>query len=383
MRILLFMNKEMIRPVIADGTGEAQEAYLKQGGNSGNCVFFHAVYQYVNTKYNTVAFLDFDRNNQILNYSSDEINEKFDVMVIPSVIFEINSASKRAIRAMIYSIKGIRIPIVCLGVGTQIEKLEDKKRLEDFSKDDIRDFSECIEKSGGGLALRGYFTKEIFDDLGIRNAAVTGCPSFFQNGKNGMHVSGKMDTREKFTPVLNGFSSTLQTRAVREFLHEYKNSVYIDQGLFLSEFYGEKNGTDFLRGGVFCLLKDWKRYSGTGLNLLKSGRVRLFFDYETWRDYLKKFSFSLGERIHGNIIAVLAGVPAFVCYHDSRTREMAEYFNIPCADRSILNRRFDLYRLYADADYQKMENGYDEKFLKFESFLQQYGIVKDLSHLSQ
>ncbi|NDZ70642.1 polysaccharide pyruvyl transferase family protein, partial [Streptomyces sp. SID10362] len=58
-------------------------------------------------------------------------------------------------------------------------------------------------------------------------------------------------------------------------------------------------------------------------------KVRLYIDPATWISELRPFDFSFGSRIHGNIAALLAGVPSTVLCGDSRTLELCRYFGIP------------------------------------------------------
>jgi polysaccharide pyruvyl transferase WcaK-like protein len=78
--------------------------------------------------------------------------------------------------------------------------------------------------------------------------------------------------------------------------------------------------------------------------LIRSDRVRFFLDPTTWFEHLAQYDFSFGTRIHGNIAALLAGTPALLLAHDSRTLELAEYHEIP--HRTITSIEDD-----ADADH--------------------------------
>ena len=42
-----------------------------------------------------------------------------------------------------------------------------------------------------------------------------------------------------------------------------------------------------------------------------------------------KYDFSVGLRLHGNMVAWQAGTPALWVYHDSRTQELAETMALP------------------------------------------------------
>ena len=99
-----------------------------------------------------------------------------------------------------------------------------------------------------------------------------------------------------------------------------------------------------------------------------------------WIDYLKLecFNFSCGSRIHGNIISILAGIPAAVCALDSRTREMAEFFDIPIiTSRDLRNQ--DLLEIYNHISYDKFNATFSKKYEAYAQFLKSHGIVKDIN----
>ena len=55
----------------------------------------------------------------------------------------------------------------------------------------------------------------------------------------------------------------------------------------------------------------------------------MFLDPWTWMDYLAGFDFAFGTRIHGTITALVSGTPGYLFAHDSRTLELARYFDDP------------------------------------------------------
>jgi len=56
---------------------------------------------------------------------------------------------------------------------------------------------------------------------------------------------------------------------------------------------------------------------------------RFYSDYNSWIDYLRTRSFCVGTRIHGTIASIIAGTPALLVAHDSRTQELAKAMGIP------------------------------------------------------
>ncbi|AMA46232.1 hypothetical protein APT63_11690 [Pseudomonas sp. 22-AL-CL-001] len=54
-----------------------------------------------------------------------------------------------------------------------------------------------------------------------------------------------------------------------------------------------------------------------------------FFNIPAWMEYLRRFDFVVGARIHGVMLAIQAGVPALCVAYDSRIRELCEKSKIP------------------------------------------------------
>ena len=78
---------------------------------------------------------------------------------------------------------------------------------------------------------------------------------------------------------------------------------------------------------------------------------------------------------------ILAGIPATVVCIDSRTREMAEFFDIPHVSFQR-NHRYsvdDLLSAYELADYSEFNARFTERYHAFESFLQRNGIVDEIN----
>ena len=57
----------------------------------------------------------------------------------------------------------------------------------------------------------------------------------------------------------------------------------------------------------------------TKVEAFLSRHGRVFTQYQDWIDYMKQRSFCFGTRIHGTVAALIAGTPAVLIVHDSRT----------------------------------------------------------------
>lgn len=151
------------------------------------------------------------------------------------------------------------------------------------------------------------------------------------------------------------------------YFHQYPNSVFVDQDvlyrlLLRQEEIPQTLGMELphLRNGLFATLYNQKR-------------LRIYGDYLAWDEDLKNsgFNFSIGGRIHGNIVSLLAGIPAFIDGHDSRVMELAEYFSIPCVHMSEPE---DLFDIYSRLDYGQFNRSFAQKYDIFAEFMKRAGL---------
>jgi hypothetical protein len=109
--------------------------------------------------------------------------------------------------------------------------------------------------------------------------------------------------------------------------------------------------------------------------LIRSDRVRFFLDPTTWFEHLAQYDFSFGTRIHGNIAALLAGTPALLLAHDSRTLELAEYHEIPHRTITSIEDDADVISLYAECDWNRLNKAHPDRWDSFASFLQDHRLT--------
>lgn len=335
--------------------------YLKyqhsKGTNVGNKLWLLGLISCIQTEYNQIDFLTDEM-------TGDYINANYDICIKP----EANIFSPYFAKWMDYHVEkfgDIKLPIYVIACGAQADSYDDLDSLYEAIKTPANRFIKSVYKTGGEFCLRGYFTKELFDKLGYKDALVTGCPSLFQCGRN-LKVDKKNVKKEDFKPMLNG---TIEL--VEKYLLKYKNSEFFDQGTYYKILYSKEHLSSKQFVDKFGLLS---------ADLILSNRLKLIIDMQDWKDYIinSGFNFSYGSRIHGNIMPILSGVPSNVCALDSRTREMAEFFNIPITGRKDVDNK-SLYDIYMESDYDKFNKEFAGKFDYYEKFLIERGIVKSIN----
>lgn len=336
-----------------------QEYVWRTTFNVGNRLWFQGVMSAIDTDENQYEFLSDEM-------TAETINSEFDFIILPMAnIF--NSKFCHYLETLTFS--KINIPVYVIACGAQAESYDELDSLINEIGELSKRFISAVYNTGGEFALRGFFTKEFFDRLGFSSAVVTGCPSMYQLGKTFI-ATGCRKNVEPVMPVFNG-----NILALKKLMEYYPDSLFMDQDTFWKELYFKHQDKPEFRNELsfYC------NYGLYSAQLLGENRIRLIPDMYNWSNFLKKsgFDYSFGTRIHGNIMAILSGIPATVAAIDTRTMEMADFFNIPHV-KYIPGHSYtpeELAFLYSEADYTKFNETYPEKYQAYEDFLTQHGIV--------
>ena len=230
--------------------------------------------------------------------------------------------------------------ITLIGLGAQANKELNtpKKLVKAIPKSKIRLFEEIADRSVS-IGVRGEFTADCLKCMGIHNYQVIGCPSFYSSVLSNDNVMALAKIRKISINITGGGKCD---HKLLELIFKYGvNSKLILQGKWdMAEVSheGKKMTTQMLERGLpnisikRSLLENyWKK------------NAQIFFDLNEWKEYIQKekFTFSLGTRLHGNMIHFLMGVPALWITHDSRTQEIAELLKLPyMTDKEFLKKRY-------------------------------------------
>lgn len=106
--------------------------------------------------------------------------------------------------------------------------------------------------------------------------------------------------------------------------------------------------------------------------IFEEDRVRGDVNYMMWRRQILEggYHFAFGSRIHGNIIAMQNGIPAFLDTIGSRTREIAEFYNIPNSYTIPFQKDHDdLYDLYCDLSFDAFQATYRKRYAAFKAWI--------------
>ncbi len=357
MHILLRAHKSPFTPASADKTF----ALNLIGNNAGNLVFSQAAYRLLSTRNNQI-----DARN-ITALSPDYINAHYDMVVIPLANAFRRSFVKQ-LEQLTRLIEGLTIPAVIWGVGTQ-GAVKGRAASPDLDPA-VTAFMRAALEHSASVGVRGEMTAQYLADLGFGDEVVDviGCPSMFMYGPH-LQIDKKvdeLDTESKISLNVSPYRSMIGPISIAQ-AAKYPNLIYTAQdlstlGLLLTGEYSP----DLAPGEDAPTTLDHP--------LLRDNRTRFCLDPATWMDYLRGFDFSFGTRIHGNIIALLAGTPAVLLAHDLRTLELAEYHEIPYRLLTKKVDDFDATDLYASADWGPTMAGHQARWQRMRAFMEKNGL---------
>jgi len=337
------------------------------GSNTGNLVFSQATYRLLST---SDARL---KTSGLAKSRAAEINDRYDHVVIP-LANAFRAGYLDTLDALSALIERLTIPVTVLGVGAQAS-LEGAYRRGDEVAESARRFVRAVVEHSPSIGVRGDFTGQYVRALGFSDdqVDVIGCPSMFMYGPD-LHVTKKAERLTRESPIALNISPYVREMGPISLSHadRYPNLIYMAQNHRTLELmlwghypYPENRLKVLAEAGAPVTLDH---------PLIRQDRVRFFVDPQTWFVHMRGYDFSFGTRIHGNIAALLAGTPALVLAHDSRTLELAEYHAIPCRSIPELGEDVDAAELYAAADWEPMNKAHRGRWETFAAFLVRQGL---------
>jgi hypothetical protein len=336
--------------------------------NGGNLVFIHAAWKLL-----SAPGVEIIPDRLVVQPNdADEINERFDAYVIPLAnAFRLQFRGPLARTTEL--VRRLRIPVVVLGVGAQgtVDHGWDGLKPIDAA---VKDFVSAVLDRSPTIGVRGEATREYLNGLGFRDVDVIGCPSMFMWGDT-IDLKPKvaaLDAHSNVAITISPYRTAMGNVAMAAHAR-YPRLAYFAQDLPTLRLLFD--GTP-LRGGTPESLLPIH----PGHPFFREHRTRFYVDPWPWIEELRGFDFSFGTRIHGTIAALLAGTPAVVLAHDSRTLELARYFDIPHRLLRDVPTDLDPADLHAEADFSALHAGHAQRFETIIEYLARNGLDHVFGH---
>ncbi|HEY4608953.1 MAG TPA: polysaccharide pyruvyl transferase family protein, partial [Ilumatobacteraceae bacterium] len=340
------------------------------GSNVGNLLFQQAVIKTL-----TLPDNELECNGYYVRPADvDRINASCDVLVLPFAN-QFRTDQRDNLAQLANAVERLRVPVVVVGIGCQTDVDHDYSNLNPI-KDEVKRFVAAVLDRSASIGVRGEVTAEYLRTLGFRDVEVVGCPSMYLHGAGlptprpvagfgratrlTVNVSAP-NTQAEFSVGLAAFGESL-----RGVMEAYDDLDYVPQ----------QNNTlgALLFGRVRSTNEHEVMPSEMYDRLHELGRVTTFVDPQTWIEHLRSRQFVFGTRLHGVIAAVLAGTPAHLIAHDSRTLELARYHGIAHTLVRDLDAQIEPAELYERSNPATLLDGHSKRFEAYLAFLQHNGL---------
>jgi len=352
-----------IRHVGKDSVAERLRA---TGNNCGNLLIGHAISRHLKP--------ELTRGN--ITRDAAFVNDNFDYILIGASNFLYSRFDFGPYAAFL---EAVDLPCVIVGLGAQAPAYADRVSVPEGTERMVR----IISERSTSLGVRGYFTAATLVDMGIHNVRVIGCPSMYWNGaptltiaygRSGDTLAVAVNGSAEVAPHAEDMDAARALEARLARLSIENGYPYILQNeLALMELAGGVR--DSSHKSIPALRKIYGLDDVSADDFVRFARtnVRTYFDVEQWVAEMARFDLVIGSRFHGCLAALLAGVPAYVFVHDTRTREMCELLRVPHA--SVRNSgAIDVEAIYATLDLDALTTAYRYLYQNYVAFLEENDI---------
>lgn len=341
-------------------------AYNLIGNNVGNLVYAYSIYRGLMTEPD-IEFIP--TKYRVLRLDVDKINDECDSFIIPLADF-IRQDRIDAIKNMTKIINKLKIPCIIVGIGVR-GKYDYENKGINFKDDEVAyNFFKAVLNKSAMIGVRGEITGDYLKKLGFipeKDYTVIGCPSFYTYGTDLKLKTGNISENSKMA-----YNNTVMAgNNVQEFLfresERFQDSYYYPQKL-------EELRTLYI-GTKYRFKRKISGYPDTIESpVYMKDKVNFHTHYCSWKNDLSERDFSIGPRFHGNVMAILSGIPAVWITHDARMRELVDYHKLPQINASELNENTDILEIFAKADYKSFLESHKENFIHYVDFLNKNGI---------
>lgn len=358
-------NTVIINPVMPSGQDKNANIKTKldyAGFNTGNVVFADSIKKQLNY---TREIWKKDNNSMELSDISDIKNPS---VIMPSSNFIIHDDNNELAYLLCDFMEKNNCPITLVGLGAQStpEFNTPKKLVSVLSKEKKRWFKMLSERAVS-IGIRGEFTAECLEEMGIYNYRIIGCPSIYK------YLDGKFSILPK--PTLKNIQITVTAGSVRDTkileMGYKKKSHWIMQ--MITEFpevvFEDKElKYDKLMWSFPALSISEKRL----IKYMKK-RAHMFYTLEDWDEFYKKnkITFAFGSRFHGNMAALRNGVPTLWIVHDSRTTELVNTLHLPKLEENEFMKIRNMKELINYCNYDDFYENYSVLHKNYIEFLEE------------
>jgi len=273
-----------------------------------------------------------------------KIRSLIDILVMP-VANQINPYTD--LLGLANFIEKLNLPIVVIGIGAQSNSINDiNLRL----KTGTVKYLKVISKLSYKIGVRGEFTANLFNDYGVQNVEIIGCPSNF--------INPRIDIGDVIENKLKYFRNNPLNIKRTGFYPQLAHNAIIDKHklseIFLYELCQSSSGFFILNNPIELISIARGRYNEVPKEVLHKLHTFLapnkkfitfyhdlcsmsitFTTIKGWMEFSSSLDLTIGKRIHGCINTTQSSNLGILIKHDSRTDELSETIGLPRIDMKI------------------------------------------------
>lgn len=334
-----------------ESDSEDETAFLRSGSNTGNLVFVDAAKK----QFKSIQTIGIASTNESEYYGR--------CIVCLSNMITFESQENVILNNLLGCINNIGGQITIFGLGSQ-SAFPDQSPGELVETLDFKKISvlKKLAAKSHTLGIRGQYTADCLEVMGIHNYQVIGCPSIYLQ-ESYEHMRGKKPSLDR---LLVTFTRNVANSPYKpwEFALMQIGAKY--HAAWCKQSLNEYPGDLIQRGELDPQIADWVNSS-----------CSIFYNCEKWSSWLREngFTMCVGSRFHGNMMAFQNGIPTLWVDHDSRTAELLELLHLPHVDRSQITDADCLEGLLDACNYDDFLEHYPELRRRYIRFLKENGIM--------
>jgi hypothetical protein len=283
------------------------------------------------------------------------LNENFDILVL-GMAYELRPGVDYT--AVVNMLRHVKIPIVVLGLSVEDLAL----RPEDVHPSAIG-LATVLNERAALFGVRALSTQRWLANLGLLNAIPLGCPSIHLYSNSVLSISPPDAEPGEQLFATGGYLFRDRERTkqlVQLFRGTRANYVLQDEVFYLP--------SSVLARMTFSAAR--MEFGAEEINAIARQEIDLalpfqryfmFDDMNCWRQCLSWHDVYVGDRFHGAVAALQAGIPAVVICKDVRSLELASFYDLPALsmeEATDIGLRGILLGLLSNTALQRMKETY-------------------------
>jgi polysaccharide pyruvyl transferase WcaK-like protein len=238
-----------------------------------------------------------------------------------------------------------------------------------------------IADSTASLGVRGTYSAEVLNELGIKNVRIIGCPTAFRANNPNLAIRlPALDQVKTVGVTMRREVSRDYAQDIQRYLTFHRDLVKTMAGRFdvtlMAQGEVEEKklalGTPEQKEEAIAALREngWANEWFLDEEMERLYRSRMFYSdvVAEYQQLVRGLDLVLGYRLHGNLMALANGTPSIYFTYDSRTVEFAETFKIPSFD-VFSGQEFRLEEYWEQARFDRFNANYTQVYGAMRDFL--------------